>query len=170
MLGSAEHFSCSFVAVHVPAPYVHVGVTTASNGCYLCRGKLTGMSVLVDVWRMRTKRISLVPVHERDHLLQILDFSFRKNISACITSISISFNVFVFQLGQNFRFVWANFEPLCFCNFVDHRDHYFQLPQRGRHHEHVVSKTKVGYAVSFFVTQFHAQARFVPSFNVLLHC
>ena len=32
-------FSCSFVVVHVPASYVIVGVTTASNKCSRCRSK-----------------------------------------------------------------------------------------------------------------------------------
>ena len=32
-------FSCSFVVAHVPAPYVIVGVTTASNRCNRCRSK-----------------------------------------------------------------------------------------------------------------------------------
>ena len=55
-LGSAELFSCSFVSVHVRAPYVIVGVTTASKKCKagVVAGKIW-MSVLV--WRMRTKRI-----------------------------------------------------------------------------------------------------------------
>ena len=32
-------FSCSFVVAHVPAPYVIVGATTASNRCKRCRGR-----------------------------------------------------------------------------------------------------------------------------------
>ena len=32
-------FRCSFVVAHVPAPYVVVGVTTASNKCNRCRSE-----------------------------------------------------------------------------------------------------------------------------------
>ena len=36
VLCSAEHFSCSSVVAHVPAPYVIVGVTTAWKRCDRC--------------------------------------------------------------------------------------------------------------------------------------
>ena len=42
----------------------------------------------------------------------------------------------------------------------------FDLFQRFHHNKHVVTKTQIGYAVSFFVTQFDAQALLVPSLNV----
>ena len=34
-----DHFSCSFVVVHVPAPYMIVDVTTASKRCNPCRSR-----------------------------------------------------------------------------------------------------------------------------------
>ena len=55
-------FSCSFVVVHVPAPYVVVGVTTASSMCDLVVDGKAWMSILLDVWRMRTKRIGFCVV------------------------------------------------------------------------------------------------------------
>ena len=39
-LCNAEHFWCSVVVARVPAPYVSVGVTTASKRCNRCRSKL----------------------------------------------------------------------------------------------------------------------------------
>ena len=48
--------------------------------------------------------------------------------------------------------------------------HPFKLFLRVRHDKNVVSKSLVGYAISFLVSQFDVQALFVPSTNVLLHC
>ena len=107
-------------------------------------------------------------VRECDHLSQLLDFFFgRKYFDMHPVDLDF-FQLVCFLVGQNVRFVWVNFEPLRFCTFFEVRDHSLELFQRGRHHEHVVSITQVGYAVSFFVTQFDAQALFVPSFNVFL--
>ena len=48
--------------------------------------------------------------------------------------------------------------------------HPFKLFLRVRHDKNVVSKSLVGYAISFLVSQFVVQALFVPSTNVLLLC
>ena len=64
----------------------------------------------------------------------------------------MSLILFVFWL------IWVDFDSLRFCTSLSVRD------------EHVVGKTKVSHAVSFFITQFDAQALFVRSFNVFLRC
>ena len=46
---------------------------------------------------------------------------------------------------------------------------FLELFQGARHHKHVVGETEIRKTVSFFITQFDAQAFAFPSFYVFLH-
>ena len=63
-------------------------------------------------------------VHECDHLLQILDFSFEKKYLD-MHPVDRDFSQFVrFLVCQNFRCVWVNSGPLRFCTFFDDKVHH----------------------------------------------
>ena len=119
-------FSCSFVIAHVLAPYVIVGVTTASNRCNSVSKQVgSGMSVPVDVWRTRGPCASDPVLHlggfqvqECDHLPRILYFSFgRKYLDMHL--LGLDFPRLVSLLAcQAFGFCLGGFRVpalLCFC-------------------------------------------------------
>ena len=77
---------------------------------------------------MRVRSILVQSKQKCDHLSQVCDFTSWWSISTCNSSISISF-------GQNSRVICVNFESLRLCTIL-------------------ISKTQIGFAVSFFVVQF----------------
>ena len=164
-------FSCSLVAVHVPAPYVIVGVTTASNRCNLCRclewdvSSCRCLSNADKRHRILCLHLGGFLVHNCDHLPQVLDLSFGRTY---FDMHPVDLDVFQFVCllySQNLRFVWVKFEPLRFCTFLEVRDHSFFL---NCFKEVAITSTSLDMQ-SFLVTQFDAQALFVPGFSVFLH-
>ena len=137
---------------------------------------MTGMSVLVHVSRMQTKQIGscAVPRCFLDPQLWSFDPSIclfrREKVFRHSFRRSRFLSFFCFSGGSDFSFSSGWVSSPCASVFFEVRNHPFELLQRSRHHEHVVSKTQVGYAISFFVTQFDVQTFLVPNFMVFLHC
>ena len=115
-LCGAVHFGCSFVVVHVPVPYVIVGATTATNKCSRCSRSVEDS----DVSSCRCLANADQPhrsLHERDHMSQILYFSFgKKYLDVHLVDLDFSHSA-CFLVCHDFCFVWVDFESSRFVFF-----------------------------------------------------
>ena len=118
-LNGAEHFSCSFVVANVPAPYVSVGVTTASNRCNRCRSKYDWAISFLSMFGARGPRTSDPVrhlggflVHECHHLSQVLYFPFKKKYLKMYLT-EFDFSQFVcFLACEDFCLAWVDFNTM----------------------------------------------------------
>ena len=111
-------FSCSFVVAHVPAPYVVVGVTTASNWCDRRRNEHDLESVPVDVWRTRTKYIGSCAAPQ---FLLGQGFRHHKYVISVVTRIGMAVPLDVVKACCGFG-IWPQ--------VVTHKCHVLACPAR----------------------------------------
>ena len=121
----ADHFLCSFVVAHVPAPYVSVGVSTASNRCSRCRRKcdwdISSCRCLANADQGHRIRCctSVVPWSTNvNHLSQVLYCHIRrKDLDIHLADFDFS-QLVCFLDCQDFGCVWVDFKFLRFRTFL----------------------------------------------------
>ena len=136
-----------FVVVHVPAPCVIVGVSTAPMQCNLCRSTYD--------WDANSCRC----LANADQSHRILCCTSGKKF---FDMHPVDLDVFQFCLFSGRSEL--NFEPLRFCIF-EVRNHSFELLQGARRQQNAGWRRSL-----FFFRQFDAQALLVASLTVFLHC
>ena len=121
------------------------------------------MSVPVDVWRTRTKRIGSCD------LSQILYAPFKKKYLD-IHRVDFDLSQLVcFLVCQDSGLAWVDIESLRFRTFLKSAIIFgavsWSSPSRARHQRSGILMYSL-----FIITQFDAPALLFPSFNVILHC